>query len=63
MEQEDIAFQQQKKRLYSEVAEEKERIHQQAARQRSELDQLKRQLEDNSRITSSTIREEFEKSS
>ncbi|XP_078486535.1 centrosomal protein of 131 kDa isoform X2 [Ciona intestinalis] len=62
MEQEDIAFQQQKKRLYSEVAEEKERLHQQALRQRSELDQLKRQLEDNSRIATSTIRDEFEKS-
>ncbi|CAK8678836.1 unnamed protein product [Clavelina lepadiformis] len=62
MEQEEIALQQQRKRLFAEVAEEKERMGQQAARQRNELNQLREQLEENNKIAASALRDEFEKS-
>ncbi|XP_043570915.1 centrosomal protein of 131 kDa isoform X2 [Chiloscyllium plagiosum] len=61
LEQEEQAIQQQRRRLYAEVAEEKERLNQQAARQRAELDELRRQLEDNSSLVTKAIKEEFEK--
>uniref|UniRef100_A0A8C3T4Y9 Centrosomal protein 131 n=1 Tax=Chelydra serpentina TaxID=8475 RepID=A0A8C3T4Y9_CHESE len=61
LEQEEQARQQQRRRLYSEVAEEKERLNQQAARQRAELEELRRQLEENGSIVSKALKEEYEK--
>ncbi|XP_053151941.1 centrosomal protein of 131 kDa isoform X2 [Hemicordylus capensis] len=61
LEQEEQALQQQRRRLYSEVAEEKERLNQQAARQRAELEELQRQLEENSSIVTKVLKEEYEK--
>uniref|UniRef100_UPI00398EE44B centrosomal protein of 131 kDa isoform X2 n=1 Tax=Pristiophorus japonicus TaxID=55135 RepID=UPI00398EE44B len=61
LEQEEQAIQQQRRRLYAEVAEEKERLNQQAARQRAELDELRRQLEENCSLVTKALKEEFEK--
>ncbi|XP_044272867.1 centrosomal protein of 131 kDa isoform X2 [Varanus komodoensis] len=61
LEQEEQAMQQQRRRLYSEVAEEKERLNQQAARQRAELEDLRRQLEENSSVVIKALKEEYEK--
>ncbi|XP_067403355.1 centrosomal protein of 131 kDa isoform X4 [Emydura macquarii macquarii] len=61
LEQEEQALQQQRRRLYSEVAEEKERLSQQAARQRAELEELRRQLEENSSVVTKALKEEYEK--
>ena len=61
LQSEEEAFQQQRRRLYAEVQEEKERIAQQASRQRIELDRLQRQLEDAHSKTVSVTREEYEK--
>ncbi|XP_048575628.1 centrosomal protein of 131 kDa isoform X2 [Nematostella vectensis] len=51
MEQEEQAYQQQRRRLYSEVQEEKERIALQAQRQRQELDDARRALEESHKKT------------
>uniref|UniRef100_A0A8C5RA00 Centrosomal protein 131 n=1 Tax=Leptobrachium leishanense TaxID=445787 RepID=A0A8C5RA00_9ANUR len=59
--QEEQSLQEQRRRLYSEVAEEKERLSQQVARQRAELDELRRQLEDNCSLTTRVLKEEYEK--
>ncbi|KPP78106.1 5-azacytidine-induced protein 1-like [Scleropages formosus] len=59
--EEEQALQQQRRRLYKEVAEEKERLAQLAARQRAELDDLRRRLEDNSSVAGRALREEMEK--
>uniref|UniRef100_A0A8D0BCT8 Centrosomal protein 131 n=1 Tax=Salvator merianae TaxID=96440 RepID=A0A8D0BCT8_SALMN len=61
LEQEELALQQQRRRLYSEVAEEKERLNQQTARQRAELEDLRRQLEENSSVVTKALKEEYEK--
>ncbi|XP_029068839.1 centrosomal protein of 131 kDa isoform X1 [Monodon monoceros] len=61
LEQEQRALQQHRRRLYNEVAEEKERLGQQAARQRAELDELRRQLEESSSAGGRALRAEFEK--
>ncbi|XP_041075702.1 centrosomal protein of 131 kDa isoform X1 [Polyodon spathula] len=61
LQEEEQALQQQRRRLYSEVAEEKERGAQLAARQRAELDELRKQLEDNSLVAGRALREEFER--
>uniref|UniRef100_A0ABM5FN80 Centrosomal protein of 131 kDa isoform X7 n=1 Tax=Pogona vitticeps TaxID=103695 RepID=A0ABM5FN80_9SAUR len=61
LEQEEQVLQQQRRRLYSEVAEEKERLNQQAARQRAELEDLRRQLEENSSVVTKALKEEYEK--
>lgn len=45
MEDEEQAFQQQRRRLYAEIQEEKERLAGQAQKQRKELDDLKEKLE------------------
>ncbi|KAL6057784.1 hypothetical protein STEG23_033987, partial [Scotinomys teguina] len=62
LEQEHRALEQQRRRLYSEVAEEKERLGQQAARQRAELEELRQQLEESSATLTRTLRAEFERS-
>ncbi|XP_038597852.1 centrosomal protein of 131 kDa [Tachyglossus aculeatus] len=61
LEQEEQALQNQRRRLYGEVAEEKERLAQQAARQRAELEELRRRLEENGSLLSRTLREEYRK--
>uniref|UniRef100_A0ABI7ZU77 Centrosomal protein 131 n=1 Tax=Felis catus TaxID=9685 RepID=A0ABI7ZU77_FELCA len=61
VEQEQRALQQQRRRLYGEVAEEKERLGQQAARQRAELEELRQQLEESSAAEGRALRAEFEK--
>ncbi|XP_070793795.1 centrosomal protein of 131 kDa isoform X5 [Pituophis catenifer annectens] len=61
LEQEEQSLQQQRRRLYNEVAEEKERLNQQAARQRAELEDLRRQLEENNSIVTKALKEEYEK--
>ncbi|XP_069125158.1 centrosomal protein of 131 kDa-like [Argopecten irradians] len=61
LQNEEEAYQQQRRRLYSEVQEEKDRVAQQASRQRSELDKLQRQLEDSHRHALNAMKSEFEK--
>lgn len=62
LQEEENALQQQRRRLYKEVSEEKERLAQLAARQRAELEDLRKQLEDNSSLAGKALREELEKS-
>ncbi|ESO82026.1 hypothetical protein LOTGIDRAFT_223661, partial [Lottia gigantea] len=62
LQQEELAYQQQRRRLYSEVQEEKDRVSTQGSRQRSELETLRRQLEDNHRLALDAMKTEFEKS-
>ncbi|XP_036924308.1 centrosomal protein of 131 kDa [Sturnira hondurensis] len=61
LEQEQRDLQQLRRRLYSEVAEEKERLGQQAARQRADLEELRQQLDENSSARGRALRAEFEK--
>ncbi|XP_063817172.1 centrosomal protein of 131 kDa isoform X2 [Pseudophryne corroboree] len=60
--QEEQSLQEQRRHLYSEVSEEKERLNQQAFRQRAELDELRKQLEDNCALATRVLKEEYEKS-
>ncbi|XP_023805049.1 centrosomal protein of 131 kDa isoform X2 [Oryzias latipes] len=62
LQEEELSLQQQRRRLYKEVSDDKERLTQLAARQRSELEDLRRQLEENSRLAERALREELEKS-
>ncbi|NXX99487.1 CP131 protein, partial [Centropus bengalensis] len=48
-------------RLYAEVAEEKERLSQQAARQRAEVEELRQQLEASSLAVTRALKEEYAK--
>ncbi|XP_061232839.1 centrosomal protein of 131 kDa isoform X2 [Neopsephotus bourkii] len=61
LEQEEQALQQQRRRLYAEVAEERERLSQQAARQRAEVEELRQQLEASSSALSRALKEEYAK--
>ncbi|XP_070783130.1 centrosomal protein of 131 kDa [Enoplosus armatus] len=61
LQEEELSLQQQRRRLYKEVADEKERLAQLAARQRAELEDLRRQLEENSSLAGRTLREELDK--
>uniref|UniRef100_A0A8C9ZRD2 Centrosomal protein 131 n=1 Tax=Sander lucioperca TaxID=283035 RepID=A0A8C9ZRD2_SANLU len=61
LQEEELSLQQQRRRLYKEVADEKERLTQLAARQRAELEDLRRQLEDNSSLAGRALREELDK--
>ncbi|KAK7111870.1 centrosomal protein of 131 kDa-like [Littorina saxatilis] len=61
LQQEEEAYQQQRRRLYNEVQDEKDRLSSNATRQRSELDALRRQLEDSHRLALSATKEQFEK--
>ncbi|XP_072044275.1 centrosomal protein of 131 kDa-like [Amphiura filiformis] len=60
LEQEEAAYQQQRRRLYSEIQEEKERMAETAKRQRQEGDRLQMQMEENNRKTVSAMKEEYE---
>lgn len=62
LQEEELSLQQQRRRLYKEVADEKERLAELAARQRGELEELRRQLEENSSLASRALREEMDKS-
>ncbi|XP_068610587.1 centrosomal protein of 131 kDa [Brachionichthys hirsutus] len=62
LQEEELSLQQQRRRLYKEVAEEKERLAQLSARQRAELEDLRRQLEENSSMAGQALREELDKS-
>ncbi|XP_034426069.1 centrosomal protein of 131 kDa isoform X5 [Hippoglossus hippoglossus] len=61
LQEEELSLQQQRRRLYKEVSDEKERLAQLSARQRVELEDLKRQLEENSSLAARALREELEK--
>ena len=61
MEQEEGAYQAQRRRLYAEVGEEKERLATQATRQRADADRQQRQLEDGQRTAAAAIRDEYER--
>ncbi|KAM9424452.1 centrosomal protein of 131 kDa [Pholidichthys leucotaenia] len=61
LEEEQLSLQQQRRRLHQEVSEEKERLAQLADRQRGELVELRRQLEENSSIAGRALREELER--
>ncbi|XP_044192714.1 centrosomal protein of 131 kDa isoform X3 [Thunnus albacares] len=61
LQEEELSLQQQRRRLYKEVADEKERLAQLAARQRTELEDLRRQLEENSSLAGRALREELDK--
>ncbi|XP_067952002.1 centrosomal protein of 131 kDa-like isoform X2 [Watersipora subatra] len=58
---EEEAYQQSRRRLYQEVQDEKERLANQAVRQRQEMDKMQRQLEDSHSSSSEAMRKEFEK--
>ncbi|KAK2138153.1 hypothetical protein NP493_8582g00004 [Ridgeia piscesae] len=60
MQQEEEAYQSQRRRLYAEVQEEKERLAQQAMRQRTEIDRLQRQLEDSHKNAVTAMKTEYE---
>ncbi|CAC5378679.1 AZI1 [Mytilus coruscus] len=62
LQNEEDAYQQQRRRLHAEVQEEKERVSQQATRQRTELDRLQRQLEDSHAHALTAMKQEYEKS-
>ena len=59
--QEEEAYQQQRRRLMTEVQEEKERLAQQASRQRAELDKLQHQLQDKHSYALEAMKSEFDK--
>uniref|UniRef100_A0A3Q3EVK3 Centrosomal protein 131 n=1 Tax=Labrus bergylta TaxID=56723 RepID=A0A3Q3EVK3_9LABR len=61
LQEEELSLQQQRRRLYKEVADEKERLAQLAARQRTELEDLRKQLEENSSLAGRALREELDK--
>ncbi|XP_041830699.1 centrosomal protein of 131 kDa isoform X2 [Melanotaenia boesemani] len=61
LQEEELSLQQQRRRLHKEVSDEKERLAQLAARQRSELEDLRRQLEENSSLAGRALREELDK--
>nr|XP_019966288.1 PREDICTED: centrosomal protein of 131 kDa isoform X1 [Paralichthys olivaceus] len=61
LQEEELSLQQQRRRLYKEVSDEKERLAQLAARQRVELEDLRRQLEENNSLAGRALREELDK--
>ena len=61
VQQEEEAYQQQRRRLLSEIQEEKDRIAQQASRQRSDIDKLQQQLQDKHSYALDAMKNEFEK--
>uniref|UniRef100_A0A3P8T2Z3 Centrosomal protein 131 n=1 Tax=Amphiprion percula TaxID=161767 RepID=A0A3P8T2Z3_AMPPE len=61
LQEEELSLQQQRRRLYKEVSDEKERLAQLATRQRVELEDLRRQLEENSSLAGRALREELDK--
>ena len=62
LEEEEKSFLEQRRRLYAEIEEEKNRVAEQAALQRKELDRLRKMLEENNFNTIETIRKEYAQS-
>ncbi|XP_058476450.1 centrosomal protein of 131 kDa isoform X6 [Solea solea] len=62
LQEEELALQQQRRRLFTEVAEEKERLAQLAARQRAELEDLRQQLEENTSVSRRALAQELDRS-
>ncbi len=62
LEEEEKSFLEQRRRLYAEVEEEKNRIAEQAAFQRKELDKLRKILEENNFNAIETIKKEYNES-
>ena len=60
--QREMLYQQQQHRLYQEVREEKERVAESARRQRAEVDELQRKLEDTHANLMASVRTEYETS-
>uniref|UniRef100_A0A3B3CP47 Centrosomal protein 131 n=1 Tax=Oryzias melastigma TaxID=30732 RepID=A0A3B3CP47_ORYME len=60
LQEEEFSLQQQRRRLYKEVSDDKDRLAQLAA-QRTELEDLRRQLEENSSLAERALREELDK--
>lgn len=60
LEDEEKSFLEQRRRLYAEIEEEKNRIAEQGAAQRKELDRLRKMLEENNLNTIETIRKEYQ---
>ena len=60
LQQEEDSFQQQRRRLFQEVEDEKGRIADNASRQRAEIDALRLQLEDSSRRAMLAVTEQLE---
>lgn len=60
MRSEEEALQQQRRRLYAEIAEEKDRLAAQNSRMKQELDRQQMMLEQNARVTSEATRKEYE---
>jgi len=59
LEEEEKSFLEQRRRLYAEIEEEKNRIAEQGASQRRDLDRLKKSLEENNLNSIETIRREY----
>ncbi|XP_061782793.1 centrosomal protein of 131 kDa isoform X2 [Nerophis lumbriciformis] len=59
--EEEVSLQQHRRRLHKEVAEEKERLAQLADRQRWEMDELRRQMEENASAAGRLLKEELDK--
>lgn len=59
LEEEEKSFLEQRRRLYAEVEEEKNRLAEQASFQRKELDRLKRMLEENNLSSIEAIKKEY----
>lgn len=59
LEEEEKSFLEQRRRLYAEIEEEKNRIAEQGALQRRELDRLRKMLEENNFNSIETIRKEY----
>uniref|UniRef100_A0A672YDJ0 Centrosomal protein 131 n=1 Tax=Sphaeramia orbicularis TaxID=375764 RepID=A0A672YDJ0_9TELE len=60
LQEEELSLQQQRRRLYKEVADEKDRLAQMAERQRAELEDVRRQLEENSCLAERALRRELD---
>lgn len=59
---EEEAYQQTRRRLYQEIQDEKERLSEQAIKQKQDMDRLRAQLEETQSTSSNLLRREYEKS-
>lgn len=58
---EEEAYQQTRRRLYQEIQDEKERLAEQAIKQKQDMDRLRTQLEETHSSSSNLLRREYEK--
>lgn len=61
VQQEEEAYQQQRRRMLAEIQEEKDRLAQQASRQRAELDKLQQQLQEKHSYALDVMKSEFDR--